>query len=139
MSRFVGSVDDYKQAGLTKHAGTDISTALTIYNYQKKRYYVSQKHELLHDRSFSATTECSHYIFLSWRQVRSQYWGLQMSLSVKRFTNYERAEEHKTHGAFRGKKVHVYRSRTYYLTKEEVDKVKKHKEQMKLAEQGKIS
>lgn len=51
-----------------------------------------------------------------------------MSLNIKRFTNYEREEIHKN-----GRKAHVYRTRTYYLSKEEVNKVKEHREQMKIS------
>lgn len=54
-------------------------------------------------------------------------WRIFMSMNIKRFIDYDRAEKDKL-----GRTIHIYRQSEFYLNKEEAQEARNHKEQMKL-------
>lgn len=50
-----------------------------------------------------------------------------MSINIKRFTNYDRAETDS-----RGRTIHIYRQYTSYLSKEDVKQARVNKEQLNI-------
>lgn len=56
-----------------------------------------------------------------------------MSLSIKTWINYDRAEKDRL-----GRTIHIYRKRTYYLSKADAALAREHKEKMKNEEADRL-